>query len=95
MASAPAPITQPLPNIDPSDATLDELRVILGPAIADAAVFDGWSTEALTMAAEMEGADPDVARLAFKGGAMDLVSAWIDSVDVAMCREWPGAARHA
>ena len=89
MASAPAPITQPLPNIDPADATLDELRVILGPAIADAAVFDGWSAEALTMAAEMEGADPDVARLAFKGGPMDLVSAWIDSVDVAMCREWP------
>jgi len=76
------------------DLTLDELRLALAPAIADSAVFDGWSDEALTMAAEMEGVDPDVARLAFKatsnsGRAMVMVNAWIEAVDVRMAEEWP------
>ncbi|EDL47714.1 COQ9 family protein [Erythrobacter sp. SD-21] len=69
---------------DIADLTLDELRLALAPAIADAAVFDGWSDEALAMAAEQMGADPDVARLAFKGGAIDMVFAWIEAVDMAM-----------
>ena len=30
----------------PDDPTLDELRVALAPAMADAAVFDGWSAAA-------------------------------------------------
>lgn len=79
---------------DISDLTLDELRLALAPAIADAAVFDGWSDEALVMAAEQLGADIDVARLAFKakgGGvsAMEMVCAWIETVDLAMAAALP------
>lgn len=68
----------------PVDPTLDELRLLLAPAIADAAVFDGWTKEAVTLAAEQEGYDPDVALLAFPGGKMDMVEAWIEHVDAAM-----------
>lgn len=67
-----------------SDATLPELRVALAPAIADAAVFDGWSVAALRYAAEAEGVDTDVARLAFPGGAPEMIEAWIGSIDAAM-----------
>ncbi|WP_435418533.1 COQ9 family protein [Parerythrobacter aurantius] len=77
-----------------ADLTLDELRIALAPAIADSAVFDGWSDAALIMAAEIEGVDIDVARLAFKaegngGRAMAMIRAWIDGVDAAMAAEWP------
>lgn len=68
----------------PADLTLDELRLALAPAVADAAVFDGWSDAALASAAELEGADIDVARLAFTGGALDMIAAWIETVDLAM-----------
>ena len=74
---------------DIADLTLDELRLALAPAIADAAVFDGWSDEALVMAAEQMGADLDVARLAFNGGAIDMVFAWIEAVDMAMAAAFP------
>ena len=71
------------------DLTLAELRLALAPAIADSAVFDGWSDAAVTMAAEIEGVDGDVARLAFKGGPMAMIRAWIDNVDARMAQEWP------
>ncbi|MBX7459209.1 COQ9 family protein [Qipengyuania sp. 1NDH17] len=77
------------PSPDIADLTLDELRLALAPAIADAAVFDGWSDEALVMAAEQMGADTDVARLAFKDGALDMVFAWIEAVDMAMAAAFP------
>lgn len=69
------------------DATLDQIRLALAPAIADAAVFDGWSNAAVEAAAAQHGVDPAVARLAFKGGAMAMVAAWIGSVDAAMAAE--------
>ena len=75
--------------IDIADLTLDELRLALAPAIADAAVFDGWSDEALVMAAEQMGTDIDVARLAFKDGALGMVFAWIEAVDMAMAAAFP------
>lgn len=74
---------------DIADLTLDELRLALAPAIADAAIFDGWSDAALEMAADQMGADIDVARLAFKGGAIDMVLAWIEAVDMAMAAAFP------
>ena len=74
---------------DIADLTLDELRLALAPAIADAAIFDGWSDEALVMAAEQLGVDIDVARLAFKGGQIDMVFAWIEVVDMAMAAAFP------
>lgn len=74
---------------DIADLTLDELRLALAPAVADAAVFDGWSEEAVTMAANQTGADVDVARLAFKGGPIDMVFAWIEAVDISMAAAFP------
>ncbi len=76
-----------VPNPDYADMTLDELRVALAPDIAASAIFDGWNETALVAAAEMAGVDVDVARLAFPGGsgqAMDMIEAWVTSVDVAM-----------
>jgi len=84
---------------DYADMTLDELRLALAPAIASSAIFDGWNETALIAAAEMDGADPDIAKLAFPkrsagGGigsnqAMDMIEAWITTIDLAMEAEWP------
>jgi ubiquinone biosynthesis protein COQ9 len=68
------------------DLTLDELRVHLAPALADAAVFDGWSAAAVRVAAEQNGVDPDVAAYAFNGGPMTMIAAWIAHVDGAMAQ---------
>lgn len=67
-----------------ADMTLDELRLHLAPQIAAAAIFDGWSDAALVSASEMAGVDPAVARLAFPGGPMDMIAAWVASVDEQM-----------
>ncbi len=67
-----------------TDLTLDELRIALAPEIALAAMFDGWSDTALASAAGNAGVDPAVARLAFPGGAMDMVDAWVASIDAQM-----------
>ncbi len=75
-----------------NDLTLNELRLALAPAIAESAIFDGWGEAALVAAAEMEGVDPALARLAFKtrgrqADAMAMVTAWIESVDAKMARD--------
>jgi ubiquinone biosynthesis protein COQ9 len=75
--------------VDFADMTLDEIRLALAPEIAASAIFDGWNDTALVAAAEMAGADVDVARLAFKGGAMDMIAAWIEGVDAAMVEAFP------
>lgn len=69
--------------------TLDELRLALAPDVAASAIFDGWSDEALVNAAEMSGLDIDVARLAYPGGAMDMITAWIDAIDAQMSEALP------
>ena len=69
-----------------ADLTLDELRLELAPRVAAAAIFDGWTDAALDSAAAEAGVDPAVARLAFPGGAMDMVAAWVASIDAAMTR---------
>ncbi len=74
-----------------ADLTLDELRIALAPAIADAAIFDGWNEAAVRSAAEAEGVDPDVAALAFPGGPIDMIAAWFESVDAAMAETVPPA----
>ena len=71
------------------DLTLDEIRLKLAPAIADAAIFDGWNDQALMSAADQAGVDQDVARIAFTGGAMDMIAAWIASIDQRMAQELP------
>lgn len=72
-----------------SDCTLDEIRVLLAPAIADAAAFDGWSDTAVEQAAEQHEIAPGLARLAFPDGPMGMIGAWIDSVDAAMAEALP------
>lgn len=76
----------------PPDLTLEELRIALAPAVADAAVFDGWTDLAVANAAQGEGVDPAVAAYAFKGGAMVAIAAWIASIDRAMAEALPAEA---
>lgn len=66
------------------DMTLDEIRAALAPALARHAAFDGWRPPAVAMAARESGIDPDIAQLAFAGGAIDMIDAWFASVDAAM-----------
>ncbi|MEO5586558.1 MAG: COQ9 family protein [Novosphingobium sp.] len=61
--------------------TLPELRLALAPAIADAAAFDGWSAVAVDTAALQLGVVPPAARLAFPGGAVDMIAAWVERID--------------
>ena len=70
-------------------ASLDDLRVLLAPAIADAAAFDGWSEAAVRDAAQIHGVDPEAAVFAFSGGAMQMIEAWVRSVDAAMREALP------
>lgn len=74
---------------DVADLTLAELRLALAPHIAANAAFDGWSDTAIANAAEIIGVDRDVAAYAFKGGAMDMIEAWVDCVDAAMADGLP------
>lgn len=69
---------------DFSDLTLDELRVALAPRVADAAAFDGWTEAAVRNAAAQSGVDADAAAYAFRGGAMEMIAAWIAHVDAVM-----------
>ncbi|WP_324748966.1 COQ9 family protein [Sphingomonas sp. LY54] len=75
--------------IEPRDMTLDELRAALAPLIPANAVFDGWSDEALAMAASQLGVPAERARLCFPGGAVEMIDAWFDAVDRAMAQAWP------
>ncbi len=71
------------------DLTLDEVRARLAPAIAANAAFDGWGDAARDLAAELEGIDPDVARLAFADGAVAMIDAWFEHIDAEMARALP------
>jgi ubiquinone biosynthesis protein COQ9 len=75
--------------IPPQEMTLDELRIALAPLVPAHAAFDGWSDEALAMAARELGVPPARARLAFAQGAVQMIDAWFDSVDVAMLGAFP------
>ena len=75
--------------IEPRDMTLDELRAALAPLIPANAVFDGWSDEALAMAASQLGVPAERVRLCFPGGAVEMIDAWFDAVDRAMAQAWP------
>jgi ubiquinone biosynthesis protein COQ9 len=73
----------------PADPTLDEIRLVLAPAIGRNAAFDGWTPAAVAAAANEIGVDPDVAALAVKGNAMTLIDAWIDGIDLELARRLP------
>lgn len=73
----------------PPDPTLDEVRAHLAPLLPAHAAFDGWSPEAVALAAGQAGVDPDIARLAFKDGAVQMIDAWFKSVDHRMAEALP------
>ena len=73
----------------PADPTLDEVRAALAPIIARNAGFDGWSDVAVHAAADEAGVDRDVAKLAFKDNAIDMIDAWIDSIDMELAHRLP------
>lgn len=75
--------------IAPADMTLDELRGALGPLLPAHAVFDGWSDKALAMAAAELGVPEGRARLCFPQGAVQMIDAWFDAIDIAMARAYP------
>jgi ubiquinone biosynthesis protein COQ9 len=75
--------------VEPNDMNLDELRAALAPLIPAHAAFDGWSAEALAMAAGELGIPPARARLAFPEGAVQMIDAWFDWIDKAMLAAFP------
>ncbi|MFB0874702.1 MULTISPECIES: COQ9 family protein [unclassified Sphingobium] len=72
-----------------SDLTLDEVRALLAPMLPRHAAFDGWRHQAVEMAAREKGVDPDIAALAFSGGAVDMIDAWFAHIDAAMLEALP------
>src|SRR3546814_4092798 len=75
--------------IPPGEMTLDELRAALAPLIPAHAAFDGWSDEALAMAAAELRVPSERARLCFPGGAVEMIDAWFDAIARAMAKAWP------
>jgi ubiquinone biosynthesis protein COQ9 len=76
-------------SLAPLDMTLDELREALAPLLGSHAAFDGWSARALEMAANELGVPPERARIAFPGGAMQMIDAWFDHTDRHMLAAFP------
>lgn len=74
---------------DLSNATLPEIRAAIAPKLGLHAGFDGWGDTALVAAANEVGVDPGIARLAFPGGATDLIDGWFASVDTEMDKRLP------
>jgi len=73
----------------PADMNLDELRAELAPRLPAHAAFDGWGEKALAMGAAELGVPADRARLAFPGGAVEMIDAWFDAIDKAMLAAFP------
>lgn len=73
----------------PADPTLEEIREAIAPRLAANAAFDGWTDAAVESSAFEVGVDVDLAKLAFKGGPMTLIEAWIGAVDAEMARRLP------
>lgn len=67
-----------------SEPTLDDMRAMLAADLPHHAAFDGWTPAALELAASTVGIDVAVARLAFPGGAVDMIDAWFAQVDTLM-----------
>lgn len=77
-----------MPASLPEDPTLDEVRAFLAPELAAQAAFDGWDEKAVLAAAELNGVDPDLARLAFNEGPVDMIDAWFQAVDLRMAAKY-------
>ena len=75
--------------VEPAEMNLDELRAALAPLLPGHAAFDGWSNDAVAMAAGELGVPPERARLAFPGGQIEMLDAWFDAIDKAMLDAFP------
>ena len=75
--------------VEPAEMTLDELREALAPLVPAHAAFDGWSDEALAMAAAELGIPAARAQLCFPAGAPDMIDAWFEAIDLAMLDAFP------
>jgi ubiquinone biosynthesis protein COQ9 len=80
---------------DLSDLTLDELRPHLVVAMLPHVPFDGWSATALAAAERDLGLVGGTGRLAFPGGAIDMVDAWIAHADTLMLAALDNPEFHA
>ena len=67
-----------------ADETLDELRARLIAAMLPHVAFDGWTTATVRAGARDAGIDPDIAALAFPGGAGAMVVAYTALADERM-----------
>ena len=67
-----------------ADQTLDELRPRLIAAMIPHIAFDGWTTASVAAGAADAGIDPDIARLVFPGGPVQMVGAYIAFADTRM-----------
>jgi ubiquinone biosynthesis protein COQ9 len=67
-----------------NDLTLDEMRPLLAAALPADTAFDGWNERALAATASRLGINPDVAGLAFSGGAMAMIASWFETIDAQM-----------
>ena len=67
-----------------ADETLDELRPRLIAAMLPHVAFDGWTTATVRAGARDAGIDPDIAALAFPGGAGAMVVAYTALADERM-----------
>ena len=85
-------MTDALIPVAEADPTLEEMRTLLAPGIAANAAFDGWGDAARDMAAGASRLDPDIARLAFPGGAVDMIDAWFAHIDRRMAGAVPADA---
>jgi ubiquinone biosynthesis protein COQ9 len=69
---------------DINELTLDELRPLLARELPSDAAFDGWGKAALVATAARLKLNPDIAGLAFPGGATEMIDAWFAAIDAAM-----------
>lgn len=72
----------------PQDPTLDEVAAAIAAVLPRHAAFDGWSKQAIAMAAADLGVDPAIANLAFSGSA-DMIDAWFAVIDRDMLADLP------
>jgi ubiquinone biosynthesis protein COQ9 len=66
------------------DETLDALKLQLLPALLAHVPFDGWNAKALAHAAADLGVPRDRAALLYSGGAVDMIEAFVRSMDAQM-----------
>lgn len=76
-------------TITPAEMTLDELREAAAPLIAANVVFDGWTERAMAAAAERLGVPASRLKLAFPGGAVEMIDAWFQWMDRKLAERFP------